>query len=125
MADPENESPYNLDRRKNRVVQGVFSESAFQLSLVDRADPLSLSTFPMFGFHCVPHIGVYGAEFQPSLPFVLIHLPARLDLLRAQLPPTVGIRSNLSASHWRLRWLSLFNRSHGLPHVIAQPRSLD
>jgi len=92
MADPENESPYNLDRRKNRVVQGVFSESAFQLSLVDRADPLSLSTFPMFGFHCVPHIGVYGAEFQPSLPFVLIHLPARLDLLRAQLPPTMEVQ---------------------------------
>ena len=43
------------------------------------------SSFSVLGFHCHPHIGVYGDDFTPCFPMVALSLPATMPLLNAAL----------------------------------------
>eukprot|EP00003_Mantamonas_plastica_P032295 TRINITY_DN8724_c2_g1_i2.p1 TRINITY_DN8724_c2_g1~~TRINITY_DN8724_c2_g1_i2.p1 ORF type:complete len:360 (+),score=114.47 TRINITY_DN8724_c2_g1_i2:164-1081(+) len=52
-------------------------------------DPLSVSLLSMLGCHCVPQIGVYGEDYAPVRPLVLIQLPFVSSLARKQIPTSL------------------------------------
>lgn len=61
-----------LALQKDPVVRGTYEPSAFILSL---RDPEEFRTIHSFGFHRIPHIGVYGSDYTVTIPMVLLSLP--------------------------------------------------
>eukprot|EP01116_Phalansterium_solitarium_P020598 TRINITY_DN6125_c0_g1_i2.p1 TRINITY_DN6125_c0_g1~~TRINITY_DN6125_c0_g1_i2.p1 ORF type:complete len:299 (-),score=23.59 TRINITY_DN6125_c0_g1_i2:46-942(-) len=83
-----------LHSHKNCQLTGTYYETAFQLSVIpktseeeesDTEDPLRIPLFDQLGYHCIPHIGVYGSDFSPALPLVLLKVPLHLDALPVEL----------------------------------------
>ena len=83
MTDPT----ASLDARKLDDPEGTYEDNAvaFQLWLGKRA-PI----FGAFGYHCVPHIGVYGDEYTPALPIALVSFTVSDGQYDALLPPSVA-----------------------------------
>jgi hypothetical protein len=84
-----------MKRKQN--IGSVFEQRAFQFDehdLVENAASSSSSSpssstfidlFPIFGFPCVPHVGVYGADYQPTAIYVTLKLNLSQHL--SALPP--------------------------------------
>ena len=64
-----------MDLRKQEHPIGTFNENAFQLSLKERNNTLSFPLFDFYGFPCITSCGVYGDEYEPLIPNVIIELP--------------------------------------------------
>jgi len=92
-----------LNMTKNEEVLGTWQKSVFQLGLqavldvsspehsneritLKKQDPLHVEIFDVLGFHCIPHLGVYGDNYLPCSPMILIQLPAIQQILHQQLP---------------------------------------
>jgi len=76
-----------LNRERNSLTMGTWSSVTFQLSLKEeREDPLSVQIFSGLGLLCIPLIGVYGNDYTPCGPLVVIEMPAYEHILRRQLP---------------------------------------
>eukprot|EP01096_Ripella_sp_DP13-Kostka_P000258 TRINITY_DN10334_c0_g2_i1.p1 TRINITY_DN10334_c0_g2~~TRINITY_DN10334_c0_g2_i1.p1 ORF type:complete len:325 (+),score=114.66 TRINITY_DN10334_c0_g2_i1:25-999(+) len=74
-------------KRRNAVLSGTFDDDAFQIALTekdDEEDVINLELFDQLGYHCVPHLGVYGDNYDPFVPFVLVKLPTENLFKRAQ-----------------------------------------
>ena len=72
-------------------VQGTWGLPAFQLFAHDETH-LSPATFPGLGFHCHPHIGIYGEDFTPAFPIIALSIPPtkqRLGSSSLSLPENV------------------------------------
>jgi hypothetical protein len=66
------------DFARNRHVTGTFEVQTFQVSLrrhAPRDEPLGVGVFPGLGYHCLPQLGRYGHEYDPTPPIALIELP--------------------------------------------------
>eukprot|EP01095_Lingulamoeba_sp_RSL-Kostka_P000706 TRINITY_DN10990_c0_g1_i2.p1 TRINITY_DN10990_c0_g1~~TRINITY_DN10990_c0_g1_i2.p1 ORF type:complete len:332 (+),score=87.89 TRINITY_DN10990_c0_g1_i2:40-1035(+) len=75
---------------KNINITGTFSEKAFQLSLINNQDPIPIDMIDMLGFHKIPHVGVYGESYEPSLPFVIIELPLYEEKIQHMSPRLIS-----------------------------------
>jgi hypothetical protein len=72
----------SLDR-----VEGTWGKPALQLFAGHVPD-----TFTSLGFHCHPHLGIYGQDYTPAFPIVALSLPPsdqRLSSSSLSLPPDV------------------------------------
>jgi predicted nicotinamide N-methyase len=70
-------------------VKGTWGIPSFQLFAGDNSPP---RIFPGLGFHCHPHIGIYGNDFTPAFPIVALSLPPshkRLSSTSLSLPNDV------------------------------------
>jgi len=99
MEHPSSKWPSSLDGgdasilsiTKNKHIVATFEEHAFQLAILPeglkhKQDPLTLPTFPIFGFHCIPNCGVYGDDYTPCLPLAIVQIPALKSALPNQVP---------------------------------------
>jgi hypothetical protein len=61
-----------LSLQKDAVVLGTYETDAFILSLRRRDE---FAATHSFGYHRIPHIGVYGMDYSLALPMTLLSLP--------------------------------------------------
>lgn len=58
-----------LNTQKNKEIVATWEDS-FQLSLINRADPIDIEQLKGFGFHCVPQIGIIGIHLFLKIAFI-------------------------------------------------------
>ena len=90
--------------------EGTWGMPAFQMFV--GATP---GCFSALGFHCHPHVGVYGDDFTPCFPMVAISLPPSRALLNAALGDG---GTNHVATDGEENGQSVFDQ-HVAPHLIA------
>jgi len=80
-----------LKQKKNKHLLFTWDETAFQLSLKNQSDPISIEAFNQFGLPCIPLCGVYGQEYTVCHPLVLIEMPSlrQRDSLLDQFPKSL------------------------------------
>eukprot|EP01122_Echinamoeba_exundans_P003749 TRINITY_DN13816_c0_g1_i1.p1 TRINITY_DN13816_c0_g1~~TRINITY_DN13816_c0_g1_i1.p1 ORF type:complete len:284 (+),score=39.29 TRINITY_DN13816_c0_g1_i1:42-893(+) len=68
-----------MDYAKNGVAVGTWDDLAFQLAIDEsgriKPEPIPIEMVDMYGFHCIPHVGVYGDDYTPCIPVALLQLP--------------------------------------------------
>eukprot|EP01102_Stenamoeba_stenopodia_P012189 TRINITY_DN3814_c0_g1_i1.p1 TRINITY_DN3814_c0_g1~~TRINITY_DN3814_c0_g1_i1.p1 ORF type:complete len:320 (+),score=55.70 TRINITY_DN3814_c0_g1_i1:99-1058(+) len=69
--------PFTATKHKNPL--GSYCAHAFQCNLKTKEgcneETIGLPTFDALGYLCIPLIGVYGEEYQPMDPLIVLRLP--------------------------------------------------
>jgi len=64
-----------MDTKKQENPSGTFNEHAFHVSLKDKNRRVNFPLLDFYGFPCITCCGVYGDEYEPLIPNVIIELP--------------------------------------------------
>ena len=75
---------------QQRLVSPQHTQQELSKALLhtDADNTPAIKVFDVLGFHCIPHVGVYGEDYYPAIPLFLLALPPSRNLLSPQLLPS-------------------------------------